>query len=111
MRQAIPQRLERGIEMLLVKVIRHGQITLPAELREELDIREGDYLEAELEGKAIVLRPKVLLDREDAVKALHKIMSEVQSRTKGVAPEIIEQEVAEAIREVRKEKHHAKSRA
>jgi len=97
--------------MPLVKVIRHGQITLPVELREELDIREGDYLEAELEGKAIVLRPKVLLDREDAVKALHKIMSEVQSRTKGVPPEVIEQEVAEAIREVRKEKHHAKSRA
>ncbi len=97
--------------MPLVKVIRHGQITLPADLREELDIKEGDYLEAELEGEAIILRPKVLLDRGDAIKALHRIMSEVQSRTKGIDPEIIEQEVAEAIREVRKEKHHAKSRA
>ena len=97
--------------MPLVKVIRHGQITLPADLREELDIKEGDYLEAELEGEAIILRPKVLLDRAEVVKALHRVMSEVQSRTKGIDPEIIEQEVAEAIREVRKEKHHAKSRA
>ena len=97
--------------MPLVKVIRHGQITLPAEFREELDIEEGDYLEAELEGKAIVLRPKVLMDREDAIKALHQIMSDVQSRTKDVDPEVIEREVAEAIRQVRKQKRHAKSRA
>ena len=96
--------------MPLVKVIRHGQITLPADFREELDIKEGDYLEADMEGKTIVLRPKVVMDREDAIKALHKIMSEVQSRTKGIDPEIIEQEVAEAIREVRKEKRHAKNR-
>ena len=87
--------------MPLVKVIRHGQITLPADFREELDIKEGDYIEAEIEGKAIVLRPKVLLDREDAVKALHRIMSDVQSRTKDISPEEIEREVAEAIREVR----------
>lgn len=97
--------------MPLVKVIRHGQITLPADLREELDIKEGDYLEAELEGKTIVLRPKVLLDREDAIKALHKIMTEVQSQTKDIDPEVIEQEVAEAIREVREQRRHAKSRA
>jgi AbrB family looped-hinge helix DNA binding protein len=97
--------------MPLVKVIRHGQITLPADLREELDIKEGDYLEAELEGKTIVLRPNVLLDREDAIKALHKIMTEVQSQTKDIDPEVIEQEVAEAIREVREQRRHAKSRA
>ena len=96
--------------MPLVKVIRHGQITLPAGFREELDIEEGDYLEAELEGKSIVLRPKVLLDREDAVKALHEIMSDVQGRTKGISSEVIERELAEAIREVRRQKRHAKSR-
>ena len=97
--------------MPLVKVIRHGQITLPADLREELDIKEGDYLEAELEGRTIVLRPNVLLDREDAIKALHKIMTEVQSQTRDIDPEVIEQEVDEAIREVREQRRHAKSRA
>ena len=89
--------------MPLVKVIRHGQITLPAELREKLDIDEGDYLEAKLEGRTIVLHPKVLLDRDDAVKALHRIMDEVQNRTKDIDPEEIEREVANAIREVRKQ--------
>jgi AbrB family looped-hinge helix DNA binding protein len=111
MRQSISQRAQRGTEMSLVKVIRNGQITLPADLREKLDIEEGDYLEAGLEGRTIVLRPQVLLNREDAVKALHQIMSDVQEQTKGVSPEVIEREVAEAIREVRKQKRHAKSRS
>ena len=41
---------------------------------------------------------------DDAVKALHQIMNEVQNRTEGIDPEEIEQEVADAIREVRKQK-------
>jgi len=96
--------------MPLVKVIRHGQITLPIDFREELAIKEGDYLQAELEGKAIVLRPKVFMDSDDAVRMLHQIMDDVQSQTQGIDPEEIEQEVAEAIREVREQKRHAKSR-
>ena len=97
--------------MPLIKVIRNGQITLPAGLREELDIKEGDYLEAEVKEKEIILRPKVVLDRNDAVKMLHQIMDDVQSRTKGIDTEEIEREVAEAIREVRERKRHAKSRS
>lgn len=97
--------------MPLVKIIRHGQITLPADFREELDIKEGDYLEAELAGKAIVLTPMVVMDRDDAVKALHQIMSDVQSRNKDVDPAILEKEVTEAIREVREQKRHEKSRS
>ncbi len=95
--------------MPLVKIIRHGQITLPADFREELDIKEGDYLEAELEGKTIVLKPKLVMDRDDAVKALHQIMSNVQSRNKDIDPETLENEIAEAIREVREQKRHEKS--
>ena len=97
--------------MTLVKVIRNGQITLPAGLREELDIKEGDYLEAEIKEKEIILRPKLVLDRNDAVKELHKIMDDVQSQTQGIDHEEIEREIAEAIREVREQRRHAKSSA
>ena len=90
--------------MPLVKVIRHGQITLPAGFRKELDIEEGDYLEADIEGTTIVLRPKVVLDQDQAVQALHRIMDKVQSRTEGVDPEVVEREVADAIRAVRERK-------
>ncbi len=95
---------EEANTMTLVKVIRNGQITLPAGLREKLDIKEGDYLEAEIKEKEIILRPKVLFDRNDAVNQLHKIMDDVQSRTKDIDPEEIEQEVAKAIRELRERK-------
>jgi AbrB family looped-hinge helix DNA binding protein len=111
MEQTILQRsIEREIGMPIVKVIRHGQITLPADFREELAIKEGDYLQAELEGNAIVLRPKVFMDSDDAVKVLHQIIDDVQGRTQGIDPEEIEREVTEAIREVREQKRHAKSR-
>ena len=111
MKQTISRRIKEETVMPLIKVIRNGQITLPAGLREELDIKEGDYLEAEVKEKEIILRPKVVLDRNDAVKMLHQIMDDVQSRTKGIDPEEIEREVAEAIREVREQKRHAKSRS
>jgi AbrB family looped-hinge helix DNA binding protein len=111
MKQTISQRIKEETMMPLIKVIRNGQITLPVGFREELDIKEGDYLEAEVKEKEIILRPKVVLDHNDAVKMLHRIMDDVQSRTKGIDPEEIEREVAEAIREVREQKRHAKSRS
>ncbi len=101
MQQAMSQPIERGIVMPLVKVIRHGQITLPVNFREELDIKEGDYLEADVEGKTIVLRPKVFLDRADAVKALHEMMAEVHERTKDVDPKELDELIEKTIKEVR----------
>ncbi len=49
--------------MTVVKVLRHGQITLPKSLREVLDIKEGDILEIELEESCLVLRTKMLVDK------------------------------------------------
>lgn len=51
--------------MNVVKVLRHGQITLPKTLREILDIKEGDILEIELEKSHLVLKTKILVDKED----------------------------------------------
>ena len=50
--------------MSVVKVLRHGQITLPKTLREVLDIKEGDILEIELERSHLVLKTKILVDKE-----------------------------------------------
>ena len=41
--------------MKLIKVTRNYQITIPAEIRKSLDIREGEYLKAELQGNRIIL--------------------------------------------------------
>jgi AbrB family looped-hinge helix DNA binding protein len=49
--------------MSLVKVRQRGQVTLPQDVRDELQIEEGNYLEASVENSTIVLKPKVLVDR------------------------------------------------
>lgn len=52
--------------MALTKVTRHGQITLPRAVREELQIEEGDIIEVRVEGDSIVLAPKKLIDKSQA---------------------------------------------
>ena len=49
--------------MPVVRVIRHGQITLPKEFREALGVKEGDLLEAEMKENQMVLKPKTLIDK------------------------------------------------
>lgn len=93
--------------MPLVKVIRHGQITLPAEFRRALDLKEGDYLEVEIEGDRIILKPKVVLDRTEAIERLHRLMDKVQARNEDFSEEEVERDVREAIRAVRDRRGHA----
>jgi len=50
--------------MPVVKILRHGQITLPKEIRKILGVEEGDLLEVGLENARVVLQPKVLIDKE-----------------------------------------------
>ncbi len=42
--------------MPLTKVTRNYQITIPAEIRKALGIKEGEYLSVELRGDEIVIR-------------------------------------------------------
>ncbi len=42
--------------MPITKVTRNYQITLPAEIRKALGIREGELLEVELQGENIVIK-------------------------------------------------------
>ena len=53
--------------MPLVQVREKAQITLPNKVRKALGIKQGDYLEAEVEGNKIVLIPKILVDKAEAV--------------------------------------------
>ena len=48
------------------KVTRHGQITLPASVRKELGVEEGDLLEIEIIDEKAVLIPKKLVDKNQA---------------------------------------------
>ena len=53
--------------MPLVQVREKAQIIIPSKIRKALGIKEGNYLEAELEDNKIVLIPKVLVDKTKTV--------------------------------------------
>jgi len=57
---------EKGL-VPLVQVREKAQITLPSKIRKTLGIKEGDYLEAEVKGNKMVLIPKILIDKAEAV--------------------------------------------
>lgn len=48
------------------KVTRHGQITLPASVRKELGVEEGDLVEIEVIDEKAVIIPKKLVDKSQA---------------------------------------------
>jgi len=50
----------------LVKVSRSGQITIPAAIRQALNLREGDYVEVSLADDRIILTPKQVVDKSQA---------------------------------------------
>jgi antitoxin MazE len=54
------------MKMPTSKVTRHGQITLPAAVREQLGIEEGDIVEIKVEEERAVLMPKRLVDKSQA---------------------------------------------
>ncbi len=73
--------------MPVVKVIRHGQITLPKEFREALGINEGQILEAELKESRIVLKPLAIVERGQALslKGKKKTKEALDAYKKGKA--------------------------
>ena len=52
--------------MPLVTVKSKFQVTIPARLRKDIELREGDIMEATLMGDGILFRPKQVVDRDAA---------------------------------------------
>ena len=98
-------------EMALVKLLRGGQVTMPAGIRRELRVKEGDYFETELVEGGVLLKPVSVVDREAARRDLRDILA--TPKWIGPGPEPSEDEVmemaVEAVHEVRRD--HAKSRS
>ena len=50
----------------LIQIRKKAQLTLPQSVRQELGLKEGDFLDVRIENGAIVLKVKELVDREQA---------------------------------------------
>jgi AbrB family looped-hinge helix DNA binding protein len=90
-----------GILMPFVKVLRGGQITMPKELREVLEIKEGDILEVQMEKNKVVLKPKILVDRDQAWDRLNRVMAKVGKRHGKISEKEVDSDVLEANKTVR----------
>lgn len=86
--------------MSLVKIRRAAQITLPSEARKKFDLKEGDYLEAELRDGAILLRPVSVIDRAKAREELDAILARVKP-TKAATVLSEDEVLAVAVKEVK----------
>jgi AbrB family looped-hinge helix DNA binding protein len=91
--------------MPLVKVRRAGQITLPAELREQFVLEEGTYLEAEAVPGGILLKPVAIVERAKARQDLRDILDRVHAKQPPTSKTPLEQEeeIAEMIKDFRRE--------
>jgi AbrB family looped-hinge helix DNA binding protein len=96
--------------MALLKLRRASQITLPAELRRQFHLAEGDYLEAEAVKEGILLRPVSIIDRARARKRLIAVMERVHAKLPPSTQDPLEeeQEIAREIKQHRIE--HAQRR-
>jgi AbrB family looped-hinge helix DNA binding protein len=99
---------ESGV-MALVKVLGDGQVTLPAEARKALKLKEGDYLDLEVTERGVLLKPVAAIDRAEAWRKIREAQASV--RYVGPEPEPSDDElmdmVNEEVHEMRAE--HAKS--
>jgi len=102
---------QETVIMSLVRMLRGGQITLPAEARKALKLSEGDYLDLEVQGNTLLLKPVAVVDRAEADRQLDAILSRV--KYVGPEPEPSEDEVMDmAVDEIRAVRDkHAKSRS
>ncbi|WP_054857157.1 AbrB/MazE/SpoVT family DNA-binding domain-containing protein [Vulcanisaeta sp. JCM 16159] len=73
----------------LVKVTRNFQVTIPAGIRERLDIKVGDLLSVEVDGGRIILKkvvqeiPMIRLGRELTIDDINRLIEEGLMRNVG----------------------------
>src|SRR5690242_17089390 len=83
--------------MALVRVLRGGQVTLPAEARKVLKLKDGDYLDLELTERGVLLKPVAVVDRAKAWDDLGAILS--RDKWVGPGPEPSDDELLELANE------------
>jgi AbrB family looped-hinge helix DNA binding protein len=100
--------MEQGEEhapMALVRLKRAAQITLPAELRKQFNLEEGDYLEAEAVEDGILLKPVAFIGRQKAWETVREVLNRVHAQLppSDKSPREQEEEITQIIKELRQE--------
>ena len=88
--------------MAWAKVLRSGQVTFPKEVRDVLNLKEGDIIDFQIKGSEVIVRPKVVMDKGKA--EVWKLFEEMHERMKDKNPRKMEKLIEEAVRDVGKRK-------
>lgn len=64
--------------MTVVRVLPGGRVTLPAEVQQQLEVKEGDYLEAEVVDGGLLLRRVADAERAQALERLFAAKARVR---------------------------------
>jgi AbrB family looped-hinge helix DNA binding protein len=93
--------------MALMKLRRAAQLTLPAEMRKALKVKEGDYLEAEIVERGVLLRPVTVVDRARPFEELRRTAAKIRpTKAQPRKPiDVQEQEIVQEVKAYRRRKH------
>ena len=94
---------------MLVTVKPKFQVTIPAKLRERVDLHEGDLMEASVVDGSILFSPKEVVDRNAVADRIDEIFARIKPSPEdaGRSEDEIMEEVIKDIAEARKERRDA----
>ena len=97
--------------MSLVTVKPKFQVTIPAKLRDRIDLHEGDLMEATIVEDGILLRPKEVVDRNAAADRIKAILRDIKlsPEDEGRSEEEIMEDVISDIAKARKRRRKSKA--
>ncbi len=98
--------LSEDIAMTLMQVRRAAQLTLPADVRQALNVKEATifYLEAYITKDGVLLTPVQVVERERAWKNIENIAARVRNLEPdpNENPMAIEERIAKEVRDFRR---------
>lgn len=100
-------RLQEKIQMTIMKVRRAAQVTLPVDVRKALNVKEGDYLEAELVSGGVLLKPVSLVERKRAWAGIVDAVTQVEDTEPQAGEDVTAEEEAIAKEVAVARKKHA----
>ncbi len=89
--------------MPIIRVLRNGQLTLPAQFRKVLEIQQGDLLDVGLEEDKIILRPVTTVERRRVRERFFELVDKTWKKNKDTDPKEVQRIVNQVVEEVRKE--------
>jgi AbrB family looped-hinge helix DNA binding protein len=90
----------------LVKPLRHGQITIPKEFRDALELNEEDLLTVELEGQRLILEPvRPGVHRKthgERLRELYEAFAPMREAARDMTEDEVNELIDRAVEEVRR---------